>query len=70
MFVSSEISYHLEQNEKKLFSVSGKLAIFSDLSSNLGGARPAAGVESTRKSEQILTCIKIHLAAKIRLFWI
>ena len=70
MSVGSEILYHLEQDVKQLFSVSGKLALSSDLSPNLSDTRSAAKVESTWKLEQILTLIKPHFVAKITLLWI
>ena len=40
---------HLAHDVKKLFSVRGKLAISSDLSSNLSDTQKTARLESTRK---------------------
>ena len=49
MFAHSEVLYYLAHDVKKLFSVRGKLAVFSDLSSNFSDTQKTARLESTRK---------------------
>ena len=49
MFAHSEFLCHLAHDAKILFSVRGKLAISSDLSSNLSDTQNTAKRESTRK---------------------
>ena len=49
MFAHSEFVCHLAHDVKKLFSVRGKLAVSSDLSSNLSDTQKTARLESTRK---------------------
>ena len=48
-YVFSEFLCHLAHDVKKLFSVRGKLAISSDLSSNISDTKKTARLQSTRK---------------------
>ena len=49
MFAHSEFLCHLAHDVKKLFSVRGKLTVFSDLSSNLSDTQKTERRQLTRK---------------------
>ena len=61
---------HLALDVEKLCSVLGKLLVSPDLSSKCSDARSPGKLESTGKSEPILTFVQSRFAAKIRQFGI
>ena len=70
MFAQLECLCHLAHDVKKLFGVRGKLAVSSDLSSNLSDTQKTARLESTRNINLKFEMHKNTASVKNRWFFI